>query len=95
MPLPILFDRGVGVLSFMEAIVKTGQRIRLKPSSRAAREWNVPPGAEGTVICRYRILADRPLASDRLDVRFGPQRVVWGAPAIEFEPIAANAQAPK
>jgi hypothetical protein len=95
MPVPILSDRGVGELSLMEAIVKTGQRIRLKPSSRAAREWNVPPGAEGTVICRYRILADRPLASDRLDVRFGPQRVVWGAPAVEFEPIAGNVQTPK
>ena len=88
-------DRRAGELSFMEAIVKTGQRIRLKPSSPAAREWNIPPGAEGTVLCRYRLLADRPLAADRLDVRFGPQRVVWGAPAVEFEPIAGNGQTPK
>ncbi len=75
--------------------MKTGQRIRLKPSSRAAREWNVPPGAEATVLCQYRILAGRPVASERLDVQFGPKNVVWGAPAVEFEPIVANARAPK
>jgi hypothetical protein len=71
----------------MEAIVQDEQRIRLKPSSPAARQWNVAPGAEATVICRYRILAAKADAADRLDVRFGPQLVVWGAPAAEFEPI--------
>lgn len=63
------------------------QRIRLRPSSPLAREWNLPPDAEGTVICRYRILARRSLDADRLDVRFGPRLVVWGAPAVEFEAI--------
>jgi hypothetical protein len=71
----------------MEAIVQNEQRIRLKPSSPAAREWNVAPGAEGTIICRYRILAEKSDAADRLDVRFGPQLVVWGAPAAEFESV--------
>ena len=64
-------------------------KIRLKPTSPAAREWQVPPGAEGTVLCRYRILAARPLAPERIDVRFGPRLVVWGAPAAEFEEVAA------
>ncbi len=71
------------------------QRIRLKPSSPAAREWNVAPGAEGTVICRYRILAAKSEAADRLDVRFGPQQVVWGAPAAEFETINPTPPSPK
>jgi hypothetical protein len=70
-----------------EAIVQDKQRIRLKPTSPAAREWNVPPGAEGTVLCRYRILGANSAAADRLDVRFGPRLVVWGAPAAEFEAI--------
>jgi len=39
------------------------------------------------VICRYRILASGPAAPDRLDVRFSPEKVIWGAPAVEFEEI--------
>jgi len=66
----------------------TEQRIRLRPSSPLAREWNIPPDAEGTVICRYRILARPSLDADRLDVRFGPRMIVWGAPAVEFEAVA-------
>jgi hypothetical protein len=72
----------------METIMKKGQQIRLKLSSPAAQEWNVPLGAEGTVICHYRLFAGRPSASDRLDVRFSQRTVVWGAPATEFEVIA-------
>jgi hypothetical protein len=64
----------------------TGQRIRLRPQSRLAREWSIPAYAEGTLICRYQILA-RDLAPDRLDVRFNSRLVVWGAPAAEFETI--------
>jgi hypothetical protein len=64
----------------------TGQRIRLRAQSRLAREWNLPNNAQGTLICRYQILA-RDLAPDRLDVRFNSRLVVWGAPAAEFEPI--------
>ncbi|MGO8797708.1 MAG: hypothetical protein ACLQE9_21705 [Roseiarcus sp.] len=71
----------------VEAIVTTGQHVRLKASSPLAREWNLPPGAEGTVICRYRMLARRSLVPERMDVRFGPHKVVWGAPAVEFEPV--------
>ena len=70
-----------------EAIVTTERHVRLKASSPLAREWNIPPGAEGTVICRYRMLARRSVVPERMDVRFGPHKVVWGAPAIEFEPV--------
>ena len=72
----------------MAASVTIEQRIRLRPSSPLAREWNIPPDAEGTVICRYRILARRSLDADGLDVRFGPRMVVWAVPAVEFEAIA-------
>ena len=79
----------------MEAIVTTERHVRLKAFSPLAREWNLPPGAEGTVICRYRMLARRSLAPERMDVRFGPHKVVWGAPAIEFEAIAEAQRTPK
>lgn len=76
----------------MEAIVTTGQHVRLRTSSPLAREWNIPPGAEGTVICRYHILARRSIAPERMDVRFGPHKVVWGAPAMEFEQVGETAR---
>ena len=69
-----------------ETSMIAGQRIRLRPQSRLAREWNIPDNAEGTLVCRCRILA-RDLAPDRLDVHFNSRLVVWGAPAAEFEPI--------
>jgi hypothetical protein len=83
-----------GVSPMMETIMKKGQQIRLKRSSRAAQEWNVPNGAEGTVICHYRLFAGGPSASDRLDVRFSARTIVWGAPATEFELIAEGPEAP-
>jgi hypothetical protein len=75
---------------FVEAIMNAEQRTRLKPSARLAREWNIPRGAEGTLICRYRVLARNLAASDRLDVRFSPQLVLWGAPAAEFEVVGGS-----
>jgi hypothetical protein len=75
--------------------MKKGQQIRLKPSSRAAQEWNLPHGAEGTVICHYRLFSGSPSASERLDVRFSPRMVVWGAPATEFEVIGEAPEAPR
>jgi hypothetical protein len=71
----------------------TGQRIRLRPQSRLASEWSLPANAEGTLICHYQILAGD-LAPDRLDVRFNSRLVVWGAPAVEFEPIEDSQQKP-
>ncbi len=76
----------------MEARLRKGERIRLRRASPAAAEWQVPDEAEGTVICHYRVFAGPRDAAERLDVRFGPRRVVWGAPATEFEIIGENPQ---
>jgi hypothetical protein len=73
----------------LEASVPFGQRIRLRPASRLAREWDIPPQAEGTLICRYHLTRAFP-APERLDVRFGPKLVVWGAPAGEFELVGSD-----
>jgi hypothetical protein len=54
------------------------------------RSWpDLPHGAQGTVICTYRLLRGTQAASGRLDVRFSPRvRVVaWGVPESAFEPI--------
>jgi hypothetical protein len=72
-------------------LVRKGQRIRLRQSSLAAREWGLPLDAEGVVICEYRLLADRSGACELVDVRFDAKTIVWGAPAKEFEPISESA----
>jgi hypothetical protein len=77
-------------LSNLEANMRKGERIRLRPASPGAREWRLPREAEGTVLCHYRVFAGRPGASDRMDVCFSPKTVIWGAPATEFEPIAES-----
>jgi hypothetical protein len=69
------------------AMATTGQQVRLRATSPLARQWNIAPEAEGTVICCYELLGRAAGAPERLDVRFGPRKVLWGAPAIEFEPI--------
>jgi hypothetical protein len=73
--------------------MQKGERIRLRPASPGAREWRVPLEAEGTVLCRYRVFAGRPGASDRMDVCFSPETVIWGAPAAEFEPVQEGSEA--
>jgi hypothetical protein len=67
--------------------MRKGERIRLRSASPGATEWRLPHEAEGTVLCHYRVFAGRPGASDRMDVCFSPETVIWGAPATEFEPI--------
>ena len=69
-----------------------GQRIRLRAQSRLAREWDIPPEAEGTLICEYQVRARNFEAGDRLDVRFNKSLVVWGAPASEFETVDETRQ---
>jgi hypothetical protein len=71
----------------MEAITNAGQKVRVRPASPVARGWKIPNEAEGTVLCRYRLLNSRTGAAERLDVRFSPRLVIWGAPAVEFEAI--------
>ena len=64
------------------------QKVRVKPHSGVAHDWEIPSEALGTVICRYRLLRDDREAPDRLDVRFSPELVVWGASEDAFEVIA-------
>ena len=71
--------------------MRKGQRIRLRNASPGAREWGLPRGAEGEVVCLYRVFADRSTRRDRVDVRFNGTTMVWGAPAREFELIAESA----
>lgn len=67
--------------------VHVGQKVRVRPSSAAAHEWRIPRGAEGTVLCRYRLLKANNSAPQRLDVMFEPKLIVWGARDVDFEPI--------
>ena len=64
------------------------QFVRVKPASRLAQDWTMPPGALGTVLCRYRILGKPAVSSERLDVRFDAQTILWGCPADEFDMIS-------
>jgi hypothetical protein len=80
-------------LSGLEANMQKGERIRLRPESPGAREWRLPHEAEGTVLCHYHVFAGRPGASERLDVCFSSETVIWGAPATEFEPVPEGPQA--
>ncbi len=65
----------------------TAQRVRVRPASGIARDWDIPPEATGTVICRYRLLAGAASAPERLDVSFSKQTVIWGGRADDFEVI--------
>jgi hypothetical protein len=67
--------------------MQIGQRVRIC-APKLARDWNIPRGTEGTVVCTYRILKESEAASERLDVRFSSQLMIWGAPSQAFEPIA-------
>jgi hypothetical protein len=66
--------------------LEVGQRVRFKSTS-AARYWNIPQDAQGTVMCSYRLLTSNRARADRLDVRFTPQLVIWGGAAEDFEEI--------
>lgn len=67
--------------------MKKGQRIRLRPSVRAAQDWGITNDAEGVVLCRYVALSGPASGAERVDVKFGPQTIVWGAPANAFVEI--------
>jgi hypothetical protein len=69
-----------------------GERIRLRASPRAARDWGISVGAEGVVICKYRLLAAGPNAGECVDVEFGPGTIVWGAPIAAFEIVGEATQ---
>ncbi len=75
-------DRQLG----RETIMHAGQKVRFKAASPLSFQLNIPRDAQGAVLCRYRLLRGESSAH-RLDVRFGPQLVVWGAPDDQFEPV--------
>ena len=56
--------------------------------SKAAHDWGVKVGAEGVVLCRYRLVARGRENDIRVDVRFESGVVVWGAPVAAFEEVA-------
>jgi len=76
-----------GQALFMGLSLQKGQRLRPIHPAVAEREWGVAGDAVGTVICAYRVTYERLGAVDRVDVRFGPRKIVWGAPAAEFAPL--------
>ncbi len=72
----------------------SGQIVRVKCASRFAQDWNIDPAAEGTVICRYRLLSGGVPGSERLDVKFSRDTTIWGGPAEAFEIVADKAPEP-
>ncbi len=73
--------------------MRKGQRIRFRASDRAARDWGISVGAEGVVLCQYRLLANAAHARECVDVEFGSGTIVWGAPAAAFEVVGEAGQA--
>ena len=61
--------------------METGQKVCLKPDSALAREWELPSGAEGVVLCSYRLVNNLSQHVERVDVQFGERTIVWGAPS--------------
>lgn len=45
----------------------------------------IPPDAEGTVLCCYRLLQRYPRHPDRVDVEFKGYGVLWGEASDLFE----------
>ena len=78
-------------LAVVETSMRKGQKIRLRASPRAARDWGVTVGAEGTVLCQYTT-TNRLNEKDCVDVIFGASTIVWGAPTAAFEEIAEASQ---
>jgi hypothetical protein len=70
--------------------MQAGQKVRFKSTSSLCQELKIPREAQGAVLCRYRLLRSESEAH-RLDVRFGPTLVVWGAPDDQFETIEDEA----
>ena len=63
-----------------------GQKVRLKAASPLNQRLNLPADALGAVLCSYQLLRGNSSAH-RVDVRFGPELVVWGAPDDQFEAV--------
>lgn len=66
--------------------MRAGQKVRLKSASPLKQRLNLPSEALGAVLCSYNLLRGAD-GAQRLDVRFGPGLVVWGAPDDQFEAV--------
>ena len=76
-------EMGAG-FAIMSGMPSKGERLRPRHPALAEREWGVSGDAVGTVICSYRVGLPSARPVERVDVRFGPRLIVWGAPAAEF-----------
>ena len=72
--------------------MRKGQRVRLRASAQAARDWGVSVGAEGAVLCEYNVGSGASGSRACIDVRISPETVIWGAPSLAFELVGEPAQ---
>ena len=70
----------------MSSTLRKGQRLRPLHPAHAEREWGIAGDEVGAVLCCYRPV--RAEAGDRVDVKFGSGKMVWGAPVTEFLIVA-------
>ncbi|MFV0280979.1 MAG: hypothetical protein ACK5JM_09520 [Rhodoblastus sp.] len=66
--------------------MKPGQRVRLRAASPIAQRDEAAADAIGVVLCCYEVRC-RSGASERLDVRFSANNVLWGVGIGEFEAV--------
>ena len=71
--------------------MNAGEKVRFRAATPLSERLKIPRDALGAVMCRYRILRGE-AATQRLDVRFGPHLVVWGAPENLFEKVEDEAR---
>jgi hypothetical protein len=67
--------------------MKSGQIVRFKAGSRASELVAIPREAQGKVVCAYRILGNRAIKTERVDVDFKPYGMLWAQPVDAFEPL--------
>lgn len=67
--------------------MQAGQKVRFKAASPLLQRLSLPPDAQGAVLCAYQLLRGAGTDSRRVDVRFGPGLIVWGAPDDQFETV--------
>ncbi|MDE2362671.1 MAG: hypothetical protein KGM42_08325 [Hyphomicrobiales bacterium] len=61
-----------------------GQRVRVKAASPIAQRKDAAAGELGTVLCCYTVHGRE--TSERVDVRFASNAILWGVAADQFEP---------
>ena len=60
--------------------MRTGQHVRVRPGSFVARHHALPPDADGVVKCQYKLLRRGPSVTEKVDVQFSENRMIWGVP---------------